>query len=125
MLALHGDHPLTLAQIQSYVLELRGEDWFRRRWPQPMRLHIADGRGDRHARCSSCDGQLFKLCFPRATRSEYFVLHELAHACTWHTARTDHDLIFMRALLVLVRRRMGRAAAKLLRQEWQAARLVA
>jgi len=124
MLALHGDHPLTLAQIRRYVLELRAEDWFRRLWPQTMRLQIADGRGDRHARCRSCDGLLFHLCFPRATRSEYFVLHELAHACTWHTARTDHDEVFMKTLLVLVRRRMGSQAAKLLRQEWRAARLV-
>ncbi|HZR37052.1 MAG TPA: hypothetical protein VFA75_16905 [Nevskia sp.] len=125
MLALHGDRLLTLAQIRSYVLELSGEDWFRRRWPQPMRLHIADGRGGRYARCRSCDGLQFQLCFPRATRSEYFVLHELAHACTWHTARTDHDQVFMRALLVLVRRRMGREAAEMLRQEWRAARFMA
>jgi putative metallohydrolase (TIGR04338 family) len=125
MLALHGDRPLTLTQIRTYVLELSREDWFRRRWPQPMRLHIADGRGDRHARCSSSDGLRFQLCFPRATRSEYFVLHELAHACTWRSAGSDHDRVFMRALLVLVRRRMGRAASELLRQEWQAARLVA
>jgi len=125
MLALHGDHPLTLAEIRAYVLDLIAQDWFRRSWPQPMRFQFRDGRGDRHARCKSSDGLLFQLYFPRATRTEYFVLHEVAHACTWNTARTDHDRAFMKALLVLVRKCMGRSAAELLRKEWRAAGLAA
>jgi putative metallohydrolase (TIGR04338 family) len=126
MRALHGDRRMeTIAEVRKYVRDLVAQDWFRRRWPQEMRFRVRDGRGAYYAYCSSADGRSFALCFPRATRTEYFVLHEVAHACTWASAQIDHGQSFRDAVLLLVRRRMGRNAAELLRNEWRTAGLAA
>jgi putative metallohydrolase (TIGR04338 family) len=120
MRSQHGDRRFdSIADIRAYVRVLVQQDWFRRRWPQRMRFKVVDGRGSDCAYCLSSDGVAFVLCFPRAQRTEYYVLHEIGHAVTWNESHHDHGLIFRDAALVLTRQRMGRAAANLLRHEWR------
>jgi putative metallohydrolase (TIGR04338 family) len=120
MLVRHGDRRFdSLADVREYVRVLILQDWFRRRWPQPLRFRIGDGRGHQGcATCHSVDGRVFNLRFPRKKFTEFIVLHEVAHAVTWDRAHHDHGLLFREALLVRVRRRMGPAAARLLLREW-------
>jgi putative metallohydrolase (TIGR04338 family) len=125
MIAAVGDRRFdSLADIRGYIRILVVQDWFLRRWPQPMQFTVRNGAGLRgYAQCATYDGIRFEICLPRKKWTHFVVLHEIAHACVWNSCFQDHGVMFREALLYLVRRRIGLNAYLLLQAQWQAAGL--
>jgi len=114
---------MTLVEIDTYVRALLDEKWTRRHWRirESNYPTITDGRGSSDARYDSHDNQLE---FPRWSRTEMVVLHEVAHylarkcqdSCNGphapgrrHCAyEAHHGWHFAKIMLMLVRHKMGK-----------------
>jgi putative metallohydrolase (TIGR04338 family) len=126
MVEVHGSrHFDSLTEVRRYVRELVAQPWFLRLWPQKMVFQVRDGRGRNYASCESADGVHFTLRFPKQRRERFYILHEVAHACSWNTSNHDHDVIFRKAVKALVQRQMGRGAVETLVTGWKRAGLAA
>lgn len=110
---------MTLPEIEAYVWKLVKSAWFQRRWSIPALPQIEDGRGSRRAR-----GGMSRLQFPRWSRYEMVVLHELAHFVTirtyGHYGAAAHGREYCAIYLELVEHMMGTGAAADLRDAFKA-----
>jgi len=94
----------TIPDLQNYVDELCGEQWFQRRWGS-HHLVVRDGRGRRRA---GAIGNIIRM--PRHARFEWVVLHEVAHTLT-PAPLAWHGSYFANVYRELVRLRLGKAVA--------------
>lgn len=114
--------PMDFDRAVAFVRQVWRSPWTRRKWPfvtYNAPPYVADGRGTLYAR-----GSLGRLNLPRWSRTKPVILHELAHALTWH--RRDiaaHGREFAAVLLELVQHWLGVAAAKKLRAAFRAGRV--
>lgn len=89
-------------EIQAYLDEVTGSDWWIDRWPAISRVVAERFRSQRWAGVASARHQRIAVAYGSAR--EAVVLHELAHIVA---PDAEHGPAFCEALLALVRERMG------------------
>lgn len=89
-------------EIQAYLDELVGSDWWLDRWPSIDRVVVERFSSSRWAGVAQAKHRAIAIAYGSATLD--VVLHELAHVVT---PDEEHGPIFCHALLMLVRERMG------------------
>jgi putative metallohydrolase (TIGR04338 family) len=100
----------TLDEVTDYVAWITGTKWWAKRYPSiaPGSVRVTDGRGRRNAEARGID----HILLPRAMRTQWIVLHELAHLGTnsIYRSRTyaGHGPEFAVEYLALVQRFLGR-----------------
>lgn len=113
---------LSLDTTVAFVRQVWRSPWTARkfqiaRYSEPP--YVADGRGTTAAR-----GSLRRLNLPRWSRNKVVILHELAHALTWHRETfAAHGREFAAVFLELVSHWLGVDAAKRLRAAFRAKRV--
>jgi putative metallohydrolase (TIGR04338 family) len=112
-----GRHLQTIDEIQAYLDKLVDSAWFKRRWGAGVysnrhgrSYRIGDGRGARRA-----TGGMFTLTYPRWSRHEAIVLHELAHHIVerMHGSNREpwHGWVFASIFLELIEHQLGKETA--------------
>jgi putative metallohydrolase (TIGR04338 family) len=116
----------TLDEIDAYLLKVTGSAWFKRRWPVvganghwgSKTWRLKDGRGSRTPK-----GGMMSMSFPRGSRYEAIILHELAHhICERYNGyeRTAwHGWQYCAILLELVTHELGEETGDALRLEFK------
>ncbi len=115
----NGGQPLpTMADIEAYLDKLTSSAWFRRRWDRvyPGTYRLRNGAGNRKA-----TGGMNDLTYPRWSRYEWMVLHELAHHIverhSGSSTQAWHGWMFCSVLLELVEHAFGAEMAKRFKAE--------
>jgi putative metallohydrolase (TIGR04338 family) len=99
--------------LRDHVAWLTATKWLQNQGFDYEVVIVKDGRGLRRATCA-VDSNRCILSFPRESRTELTVLHEVAHALSGD----GHGPWFCSIYLKLVRRFMGQGEAELLRDEF-------
>lgn len=101
---------LELVGVERFVTRVIGEAWFAETFGALGAVRIKDGRGTRHA-YSAYEGRRHGVLFsfPRWSRSEPVLLHEIAHPASLrrHGLVAAHGPEFASAYLALVARHLG------------------
>lgn len=101
---------MSLDEAQKFVNSLLKRSFVQRNYPFNYPIKVLDGRGRRSA-CASFRRGEFVICLPKAMRTKYVILHEVAH----HINRGDgHKAYFASCLLDLVRNILGKEQAEIL-----------
>ena len=113
----HESVEAVITRLNSWI----SQSWFRSKW-QVRKVGVYDGRGSRRAKFLRNTllkiGDELVLCavfsFPKWSRMEWVMIHELAHAVTpGHVAA--HGREFCQNYLLLVRHYLGAAAERRLK----------
>lgn len=89
-----------LREVRGYLEELVGSDWWADRWPHIEAISVARTRSGRFSGYAlECSGEIRV-----GNLREQVVLHEVAHVVT---PGAGHGPVFVKALLALVRERLG------------------
>lgn len=103
--------------VQTYVNKITNSRWWSVNFPlAPKYIRVRDGRGRRSA-CAERHAPIIKL--PRWARTEFTILHELAHITLNGKNVPDHGREFARILLSMVGRWMGNNTKKSLRASYK------
>ena len=99
----HGESFESIQQVNEYCDKILTNQWFNKQFPHRKfkKFRISDGRGRRTA-CGSLSG---KMKFPKWSRTELTILHEVAHTVT--NEKPAHGVQFAKNLLFLVYEFMG------------------
>ena len=89
-----------LREVRAYVDELIGSDWWADRWPHVEAIPVARTRSGRFSGYAVEGSGEIRV----GSLREPVVLHEVAHVVT---AGAGHGPAFVKALLALVRERLG------------------
>lgn len=106
---------MSLNDIDDWLTSIFKSNWFKNRHPRADSFIIHDGRSRRKAQGAAW-GPVCHMWFPRWSRSQLVILHELAHGlskleCGWY----DHGEIFARIYVELVERFIGKEVSEELR----------
>lgn len=108
-----------LTDIAKYLDRSMAQQWYRRHYGADLTGYfLHDGRGCSAAAGGLCWGRRANLTFPRWSRCERVVLHELAHSITHSRYGVEfaaHGWRFAAVFLDLVRHFMGAEAGERLR----------
>jgi len=117
--ALGGQRIETVPEIQAYVDKLTNSAWFKRRWPNTSYrgIVVKDGRRARRA-----SGGFGCISFPRWSRVEWVILHELAH-CLAGQRGGWHGQPFCKVYIELVTHQLGKESGDALKRELRARRV--
>jgi len=110
---------LTVGEIEDYLANVIDSTWFKNRFPWIVYADVRDGRGRSSACGYRTDVGIAVLKFPRWSRWELFILHELSHAITKIRPHSGHGRWFCSVYLALIRRFMGHVVYADLRQAFQ------
>lgn len=121
----------SVQEVQEYVDRVTDRAYVRRHYPLGMsltmsrglvnnRIEVLDGRGRRSGAAYG-----YTITLPRFARTEYYVLHEVAHILTRNRYGrvAAHGWQFAATELDLVRHMMGHEAEDMLRQSFRAHRV--
>lgn len=105
----------TLDEVERYIRSILGDAWLRKEFPSMMycgTFDLKDGRGRRSACFMALNGWV-EFSFPRWSRNEVVIIHEVAHwimhqECKLKNIRyASHGPEFASAMSRLIHRRMG------------------
>jgi putative metallohydrolase (TIGR04338 family) len=79
---------ITVDEMQVFINNVIGSARFKNRFKLNKPIRVSDGRGRRRACCANFYYE-YRLKMPKWARTDYILLHELAHAITedkyaWH-----------------------------------------
>lgn len=99
----------TTDQCWEYIKKIVNTEWFRKRYPHKYdnMIWVKSGQGSRRARAlTSLESRGITMVLPRWARTEWVILHELAHCVTPKTVAA-HGREYCRTYLDLVYRFLG------------------
>ena len=95
--AFKHEQRATLAELQAKADEIVACGWWTQRYGQ-RKWKVKDGRGQKNA--CACHDRVSGL-FPRSTRYQAVLVHEMAHTCD-PTGTEDHGAVFAALMLFFV-----------------------
>lgn len=122
---LPGKRFETMPEIETYLTRVYSHQWFKEHFPKCRVFEVRDGGGRRSAMGMAWRDKAF-MRFPRWSRSEWIILHELAHALNDMHGRARapaHGWEFAWVYVRLVQHYMGAVAVKLLKAEFRAGKV--
>jgi len=103
-----GKNLPTMPEVEKYVAKVTRSDWWKKHHKYPTYpVEVQDGRG-----CRAYAFGMTRMKFPKWSRHEEVILHELAHLVVHshygYYGAAGHGKEFAKILLLLVKRFMGK-----------------
>jgi len=115
------DDGYSVAEMQAMVDKWLASAVVRRRYPMAAhKVTVTDGRSRRRG---GYKAGWHEIAMPRATRTKWYLLHEVAHALTFNRLEPGHGWRFAECYLYLVRVYLGKGAEEKLRGQFKAHRV--
>ena len=105
-----------VSDMQAWVDELVGSDWWREQRFGAVQVEVKDGRGRRSACGYLWAGAIGVVKMPRQYRTQLILCHELGHVVTPRKPHAGHGRLFAANYLALVEVQMGTRARLLLEE---------